>query len=123
MSTASSSVAELVIRSTGAGLSITAPVTLFQVAGPSIPAPIALFPFARSVYHGVGDRALIGRRHIPEPGKLSGGEQTRLCRVVHATERPSPPAGAGPSSSVRPRTLSTTSTPARSAGRTPNHRP
>jgi hypothetical protein len=35
--------AERVIRSTGAGLSITAPVTLFRGAGLSITAPVYLF--------------------------------------------------------------------------------
>src|SRR3712207_1322163 len=48
------SAAELVIRSTGAGLSITAPVTLSRGAGPSSMAPVRLFRSARSVYHGFG---------------------------------------------------------------------
>jgi hypothetical protein len=46
------SAAELVIRSTGAGLFITAPVTLFRVAGPSITVPVDLFrPVARITFY------------------------------------------------------------------------
>jgi hypothetical protein len=45
--------AELVIRSTGAGLFITAAGHVISGAGLSITAPIALFRFARSMYHGV----------------------------------------------------------------------
>jgi len=50
---AAPSVAELVIRSTGAGLFITAAGHVISGAGLSITAPIALFRSVRSTYHGV----------------------------------------------------------------------
>jgi hypothetical protein len=58
--------AELVIKQIGAGLSITAPVTLFRVAGPSITVPVDLLRPAQSVYHGAGDLSRIGRWTLPE---------------------------------------------------------
>ena len=45
-------IVQLVIRSTGTGLSITALVILFRLASPSITVPVALFRSARSSQRG-----------------------------------------------------------------------